>query len=144
MSHPSVPALLTLPVVDLPRFETLTAAVQSTANSLRERTHGCIQCKSYAPDTVAFITRNSLIHTIHPATCALCRTKGAYYTLGRSSLKPNTQETMNAINRICILITENLKGLPRKAYGWKPCCYEGHRKIRSCIFTKFYTDQNSL
>lgn len=106
MSHPSVPALLTLPVVDLPRFETLTAAVQSTADSLRERTHGCIQYKSYVLDTVPFITQNSLIHKIHPATCALCRTKGAYYTLGRSSLKPNTQETMNAINRICILITE--------------------------------------
>lgn len=41
VSHPSMSALLTLTVVDLPWFNAfLAAAVQSTANSLQERTWG--------------------------------------------------------------------------------------------------------
>lgn len=47
MSHPSVPALFTLSVVYFPRLEALATAVQSTADSLWERTHVCTQRKSY-------------------------------------------------------------------------------------------------
>lgn len=131
VSHPSVPALLTLPVVDLPRFETLTAAVQSTADSLRERTHGCIQRKSYVPDTDAFIKRNSLIHKIHSADqrCISYLRKEEPHAQLSGDHECNIQN-LHIDNR------ENLKGLLIKAYGWKPCCYEGHRKTRSCIFTK--------
>lgn len=44
VSHPSMSALLTLTVVDLPWFEALAAAVQSTADSLQEGTRGHLAC----------------------------------------------------------------------------------------------------
>lgn len=44
MCHPSVSALLTLAMVDLPGSETLTATVQSAADSLQERTRAREWC----------------------------------------------------------------------------------------------------
>lgn len=49
MCHPSVSALLTLAMVDLPGFETLTATVQSTADSLQERTQAREWCTEAGP-----------------------------------------------------------------------------------------------
>lgn len=59
MGHPSVSALLTLPVVYLPGFETLAAAVQSTADSLQKRTQVCKACKSGVEHTLSPQTRHS-------------------------------------------------------------------------------------
>lgn len=131
VSHPSVPALLTLPVVDLPRFETLTAAVQSTTDSLWENTWMHTMCKSYVLDIVAFIKRNSLIRKIHSADQGCI----SYLRKEEPQAQHSGHHECNKQN-LHIDNRENLKGLLIKASGWKPCCYEGHRKTQSCIFTK--------
>lgn len=137
MSHPSMPALFTLAVVYLPRFEALATAVQSTADSLQERTHVCIPCQSYVQDMLHSLDkvishRHSLSSgcLVPGQRCLLYLRKeqqGGQH-LGDHELQHRYFAYGNKQTRY---------GFLSNYYSLKPCSYEEKLKIVFFFFTKF-------
>lgn len=117
MSHPSVPALFTLTVVYLPRFETLATAVQSTADSQIPQAIIAKQCQAL-PFGTATADRPGSHHLLQ---------------LGQLPLQADLVAALSASDKPSFLnsgsntshLASSFPGLGRIVAETETCCPEG-------------------